>query len=359
MAKEAPVRLAPEGLGFRLKYNNIERGRKCVTSSERSVFRNKSFRFFFGLAIGATLLYFSIKGVSWTEVKNEFESIAYGWIFVALFFYWIELTMRIIRWRFLLSKLKLPIASNKIFLSFMAGSAANNVLPAKLGEAFRADLLGRLAKVSRMTIFGSIIIERLADIIIILGMTAWGILFISTMHPETVNEVNTGLVLLTFPVALLVIALYFLIVKKPRFLRIKLKAVESKIHNLMQGLQSIEDPRTILALLGSTIIVWTLNCLAIWSIMAALHIDLSVNQIVLLVGMSGISTAIPAAPAGIGTLQYAFHLAAILFDFSTSAALVASALIQIALLGSATLAGAFSYSYAISNHLMPSGQAKI
>ena len=92
--------------------------------------------------------------------------------------------------------------------------------------------------------------------------------------------------------------------------------------------------------------------------MAALDIELSINQTILLVGITGIATAIPAAPAGIGTLQYAFHLAAILFSFSASAALVASALVQLVLLGSATLVGAFSYSYAVSKHLLPAGEAK-
>ena len=85
----------------------------------------------------------------------------------------------------------------------------------------------------------------------------------------------------------------------------------------------------------------------------ALHIELSLNQTILLVGITGISAAIPAAPAGIGTLQYAFHITAVLLDYSVSAALVASAIVQIALLGSATLVGALSYSYAISTHLLP------
>ena len=69
------------------------------------------------------------------------------------------------------------------------------------------------------------------------------------------------------------------------------------------------------------------------------------------------TAAIPAAPAGIGTLQYAFHIAAILFDFSPSAALVAATIVQLALLGSATVVGAMVYSYAVYNHLMRADEA--
>ena len=324
-----------------------------MTSSEGSLFRSKYFRAFFGLTVGATLLYFSAKNVSWTEVKDEFESITYAWIFVALIFYWIELTLRITRWRLLLSTVKPPIAVYKIALAFISGCAANNILPAKLGEAFRADLLGRLASVSRMTALGSIIIERLSDMIVIFGMTAWGILFITTARLDTVSEIHQGLALLAAPIAVLVMAVYFLVVKRNHFISVKLKTLDIKIHNFLQGLNALEDPWTTLKLLGSTITIWTLNCLAIWSIMMALHIELSLNQTILLVGITGISAAIPAAPAGIGTLQYAFHITAVLLDYSASAALVASAIVQIALLGSATLVGALSYSYAISTHLLP------
>ena len=303
-------------------------------------------------------MYLSLKNVSWAEVKDEFENIHYVWIFVALIFYWIELTVRVGRWRLLLSRLNLPIEASKISLAFISRCAANNLLPAKLGEAFRADLLGRLTNVSRMTIFGSIIVERLTDMIAILGMVAWGILLISTIHVDTVSDIKKGLTLLTTVIAFLIIAVYFLSTKKPGFLSVRLKAVELSVHNLIQGLYPIKDPRTVVRLLGSTAIIWTLNCLAIWSIMAALDIQLSINQTILLVGITGIATAIPAAPAGIGTPQYAFHLAAILFSFSASAALVASALVQLVLLGSATLVGAFSYSYAVSKHLLPAGEAK-
>ena len=84
----------------------------------------------------------------------------------------------------------------------------------------------------------------------------------------------------------------------------------------------------------------------------ALDISLEINQTILLIGLTGISAAIPAAPAGIGTLQYAFHIASVLFDFSPSAALVASTIVQLVLLGSATLVGAITYSYPISHHLL-------
>jgi glycosyltransferase 2 family protein len=308
--------------------------------------------------VGAALLFLSVKDLSWNEVKDEFESITYGWIVLAAFVYWIELTLRIVRWRVLLSQLRPPIAGLQVAIAFISGCAANNVLPAKLGEAFRADLLGRLANVSRLTVFGSIIVERLFDMVMVLAMTAWALLFVTTTHLDTLEAVTKGLSLLAAPIAVLMILMYFLLTRKTHNVIVKLKTLSVKIQNLIQGLHVLEDSSSYLKLLGSTLIIWTLNCLAIWSIMMALDVQLNVNQTILLIGLTGISAAIPAAPAGIGTLQYAFHLTAVLCEFSSSAALVASAIVQIVLLGSATVMGAVSYSYAISHHFFQGDKAR-
>ncbi len=329
-----------------------------MSSTEGSIFTSKYLRFSLGILLGAALLYLSIKNVSWQDIKGELESLVYPWIFFAVLLYWLELTLRIARWRRLLAQMKPPVAGNHIALAFISGYAANNVLPAKLGEAFRADLLGRLANVSRLSAFGSIIVERLLDMIAILGMAAWGLFFVTTTQLDTVEEVNRGLGLVLAPVLLLVLAIYFLVARKHTAINAKLKTLNVRVRNLIQGLQTLEDTSSYLGLLTSTLLIWTLNCLAIWSIMMSLSIHLDLNQTILLIGLTGISAAIPAAPAGIGTLQYAFHLTAILFDFPASAALVASAIVQIALLGSATLVGAFAYSFAVSHHLLPAGGAR-
>ena len=325
---------------------------KRVASSKGAIFRSKYFRFFLGVAVGAALLFLSVRDVSWSEVKGEVEGIIYAWIVLAAFLYWIELGLRIVRWRVLLSQLKPPIAGDQVAIAFIAGYAANNVLPAKLGEAFRADLLGRLANVSRLTAFGSIIVERLFDMVVVLGMTAFGVLHVTTTHLDTLEDVTNGLTILVAPIAILVIVVYFLVARKNNQLNIRLRALSVKVQNLIQGLHVLEDSSSYLKLLSSTLVIWMLNCLAIWSIMMALEVQLNVNQTILLIGITGISAAIPAAPAGIGTLQYAFYITAVLFGFSSSAALVASVIVQIVLLGSATVVGAIAYSYAISNHLL-------
>jgi uncharacterized protein (TIRG00374 family) len=325
-----------------------------MISADGSLFRSKYFRFILGVTVGAALLFLSIRNVSWGDVKGQLQSITAAWIIVAFCLYWFELALRLFRWRTLLSQLQPAISIYQLSTAFIAGYAANNVLPAKLGEAFRADLLGRLANVSRLTAFGSIILERLFDMVAILCMTAWGVLFVTTTQIGTLDHVIRALTLLAVPIALLAILVYFLVARKSNYLNSRLKTVSVKVHNLAQALHVLEKPSLSLKLIGSTMAIWILNSIAMWSILMALNVQLDINQTLLLIGITGIAAAIPAAPAGIGTLQYAFYIASVLLEFSPSAALVASTIVQIVLLGSATVVGAMSYSHAISRHLLAS-----
>jgi uncharacterized protein (TIRG00374 family) len=301
--------------------------------------------------IGGVLLALSIRDVSWVQVEDELASISYPWILLALALYWTELALRVVRWRVLLSCLRPPVGGYFTSIAFFAGYAANNVLPAKLGEPFRADLLGRLARTSRLAAFGSIIVERLTDIIFILGMTTLGIWFATTSDQHTLGNVSRGLVLLALPVAVLALAVVLLATRKSESLNLRLRLLTSKVQNLIHGLRALREPSTYPKLLGSSLLIWMLNTMGMWSILVALNVELSFSQAILLVGMTGISAAIPAAPAGIGTLQYAFHLAALMFGFSVSAALVASTIVQVILLGSATVVGALCYAVALYQHL--------
>lgn len=294
-----------------------------------------------------------MKDLSWAEVSAQLSTLSYGWVFLALALYWFELSLRIVRWGTLLAPLRDALPLSTVATAFVSGYAANNVLPAKLGEPFRADLLGRLGGISRMRAFGSIIVERMFDLVVVLGMTTWGVLLVSSNHLDILADVNRGLAALLVPFLALAGGIYFIVTRKNNFLVVRSKAMSEKLRNLFDGLEIPNTQGNYLKLTASTIIIWALNSLAMWSILMALDVQLTVSQTVMLIGLTGISASIPAAPAGIGTLQYAFYLAAILYDFPTSAALVASALVQICLLGSATLVGALAYSHAVSQHLLP------
>ena len=227
-----------------------------MNSSGESIFRSRFLKLCLGLLIGTTLFYFSVRDVRWTEVEEHLNTITSTWVLLALLFYWMELGLRVVRWRLFLSEQRPPLPGNYVVIAFFTGYAANNVLPAKLGEALRADLLGRLANSSRLTAFGSIIAERLFDLVTILAMTAWGVCFAPIIHQDTLENVTHGLSLLSPLVFLLMVVIYIVVIRKNVAVNLKLEILTEKVRNLVEGLHELRKPATIPYLIGSTILIW-------------------------------------------------------------------------------------------------------
>lgn len=308
-------------------------------------------RVLFGLVIGGAFLFLCLKNVKWEEVKEAVLNIKVGYVVLSLMFYWLELWLRISRWRFLLTHLTASINFKLVGIAFLAGYAANNILPAKLGELFRADLFGRLTKTPRLTALGSIILERLLDMVTILGMATWGILLVS--RSSTVDHISHLLWVMGAILLAAIVGGLILIRTRASWSPLVFSKFRERIHNVMDGLHMLGDSSSYVKLIASSAVIWLLNSLAIWSILVALGVNLNFNQVVLLMGVIGISAAIPAAPAGIGTLQYAFYLVFVLLGLPVSIGVVASIIVQLVLLGSATIIGGWLYHYAITAHLIP------
>lgn len=312
----------------------------------------KAIRFFIGMGIGAFFLYLCLKDSQWDAIVNIVLRADPRWILLALGFYWLELWLRIQRWQKLIFH-SISAADIKLTgIAFIAGYAANNVLPAKLGELFRADLLGRLTDTSRFAALGSIILERLLDMLVILGMATCGIVLVSSAT-HMIGEIEHAIFLIGMILAVAFVCLVILIRKETIPLPAGLHRFSIRLQHLITGLHLLKNPASYsrLAMVSGTI--WMFNSLAIWSILMSLGIHLSIPQMLLLLGVIGIAAAIPSAPAGIGTLQYAFYIVFILFHLPASAGIAASGVIQIVLLGSATIVGGGLYLFALFNHLLP------
>ena len=74
----------------------------------------------------------------------------------------LDVTLRALRWRGLLApiaRLRLPTVA----ASLLVGYLANNILPARLGELVRSHHLGDRTGVSRASILGTVVVERVVD----------------------------------------------------------------------------------------------------------------------------------------------------------------------------------------------------
>ena len=113
----------------------------------------------------------------------------------------VDIGARGARWQTLLA----PIAAvpyRRVLGYTYLGYLANNVLPARLGELVRSHALGEGEGISRTTVLGTVVVERIVDTVMVVAIAALSVLVLS------VRGVITSAVLLGLAfVTLLVIAL--------------------------------------------------------------------------------------------------------------------------------------------------------
>lgn len=296
-----------------------------------------------GFAIGGAFLYLAVRHASAADIGKVLGSAKAGWLAVAVLFYGMELAVRVVRWRALLSQTGENVGLGNAASAFLIGYAANNVLPAKLGELVRVDLISRLSGISRMTSLGTVVVERIFDILLILLMAGVSIGFL--LLPETLDlaRLRSGMILLGAFTALLMIIGVCLV-------RIPISsgwnwgpAMHVRLGNLVRGIHILASPGQCGRILGFSLLIWALNAVAMWLIVFAFGVSLSPLQNLLLMGIVGLAAVLPAPPAGLGVLQYAFTLVFELLGKPSAIGLVASAAVQVVLLGSVTLVGAFLF----------------
>jgi uncharacterized protein (TIRG00374 family) len=296
-----------------------------------------------GFALGGVFLYLAARHISAAEFLNVLASAKGGWLTLGLGIYWLELGVMVVRWSTLLSIADKKVMPSRTTAAFIIGYAANNVLPARLGELVRVDLIGRMTALSRMAALGTVVVERALDVLVLLLAAGIGMGLLVLPNTGDLTLLRGSMWLLGSVCVLLLIAGVF-------FVRTRISSrwhlsplMRSRLRNLLSAVHVLSDPAKCARLLGLSLLIWALNGMALWLIVFALGITLTFLQTMLLLGVAGLSAILPAPPAGLGVLQYAFTLVFGLLRKPSVIGLAASATVQVVLLGSVTLVGALLF----------------
>jgi glycosyltransferase 2 family protein len=290
-----------------------------------------------GLAIGAFFCWLVLRQTSWDSVSNILAHVNVGWLCLAMGIYGFSITVRIVRWRKLLQDIKI-LSFRSIARALLIGYAMNNILPARLGELFRANFAGQRYHISRSTIAGSIVVERVLDGSIVVSSLLLGKLFVSD------RAILNGLILISGALFFSIfIILWFSSGKSELKISSRLpQAITIRIQQFRKGLTGMRGHGLAQAV-SLSLIVWFLEGLAQWSILNAVGVSLGWQQMLTVIGVVNLSTLLPSAPGFVGTYQYAYAFSAELFGYQSALGVAAATLAQFFLLGSLTLVGLLLY----------------
>jgi uncharacterized protein (TIRG00374 family) len=164
----------------------------------------------------------------------DFASVNYWWIVAILLVYFISNIHRMMRWKMLLKPMGFQPTYLNMFFTIMLGYFANLGFP-RMGEVVRAGALARYEKLPAEKVMGTIVTDRIFDLIFLLLMvglafilefdTLWGWLSENASAGEKVGFfAQTWVQVLGALIVITVIAAYFFrkkLAQLPFFLKIK------------------------------------------------------------------------------------------------------------------------------------------
>ncbi len=227
-----------------------------------------------------------------------------GWLVAAFVVYYIGFPLRGYRWSLLLrgigAKVGVRDSTEIIFVSWLV----NSVVPAKLGEVYRAWLLKANFPVSLSSTFGTIFIERMFDIfaIVILGLGAafWSF---RTGLDETVRMIMLLGIGVVIAIAIGLFTLRNFGARLVERLPLPEKAVEL-YQRFEVGVFSI-DRRTLPMIALLTLLIWTTEAIRLLFVTYALgfEISLGISGAFFVALVASLLTAVPFTPAGLGIVE--------------------------------------------------------
>ncbi len=273
---------------------------------------NKYIKLAIAVIISVAGLILAFRGVEFDELLMAMSQVNGWYILASMVLMVLSVVLRAIRWQYILEPLQ-KISFHPLFGSTMIGYFGNSVLPFRLGELLRAYSISRSEKISTSAAFGTIVLERVLDMI---GMLVVMIFFFS-VYPFPAWLKFSGLIA-GLGTAILVLMLVGLALAQSeiqqRIFGWKLfqnkigKKITRIINNLVSGLIALKSTNHVVIVTLLTLIMWLVYYACTY--LVVLSVDVPVNWIA--VGVTLVATTlaitIPAAPGYIGT----YHATAVL-----------------------------------------------
>lgn len=216
-------------------------------------------------------------------------------------------------------------------LPWLSGYVADNLLPFRLGELVRVDLLARAGRVSRSSTVAVVGLDRLIDLLSLLLLVGVAVPLLTLDIGNT-----TGLLLTAGTVAVGVATALWLATRPSAGSRIvvwltrPLNATAQtwlidKAQRFFDGFGALRSPNMILTVIGITLLARVVGMLTIQCWLWAFGLSLPIYAPLVILLFISVGTMVPSSPGFIGTFHiacaYALELMGVVPDVAASVAI--------------------------------------
>ena len=294
-----------------------------------------------GILISIVCLYLVMRGVDLGQTASLLGGARLPWLGLAVAGVVADLVLRAFRWQALVAPIR-AVPLRRLSGYMLVGYLANNVLPARLGELVRSHYLGDRERISRSATLGTVVVERVVDTVVLVGIGAAAILVLN-VRGVVVSAILVGVAL----AGLLVVALAAALAAHrlpgaPRMSAFLGRWPRAKgiALRLRDGLRVAALPRTVAAAAILSVAAWSCTVVAVLAVGQALGIELTVGEGALLAAGMNLATAIPSGPGYLGTFEYAGQTIAAAFGLPAARGLALALLVHVLTLAVSSAGGA-------------------
>ena len=284
------------------------------------------FNYLVFLLLGVLFLWLAFRNLNGKEIMKQIMDANYLWIILCIGAGILSHVARAARWNILINSMGHKPRLSTTFYAVMTGYLANTAVP-RLGEVTRCGVLSKKENIPFTELLGTVIAERIFDMIIMLLIIITVILFQLGLVGAFVDKYvfsplfsnfENNLLPLLFILGLLIffIIVFIFLWKKYRH-RLKKYSFYRKVSQfakgMVEGIKTIKRTRNKALFLLYTVIIWGLYTMMIYlpffSLEATSHLDFGDALTVMSIGSLGI---VAPVPGGIGT--YHFIVKAVLLE---------------------------------------------
>jgi uncharacterized protein (TIRG00374 family) len=220
-----------------------------------------------------------------------------------------QIILRTLRWRLLLPRRpdgERPTAT-RVLPVLLAGYLGNLILPARLGEPARAYLLARREQIAFARVLGSVLLERVIDLASLAFVAVWAAIVVGA-DEWLVRGMVVIAVLGSLIVAVLVASGISRVIRLlARVFSTRTAGMRAAVDHAVhfgEGARGGGWGSLAVATALSTI-TWAFVAGTYWLTAQALGLDVRISGSMLVAAVTTLGTAIPSAPANIGTFEVA------------------------------------------------------
>ncbi|MBI4548610.1 MAG: flippase-like domain-containing protein [Ignavibacteriae bacterium] len=274
-------------------------------------------KYLFSIVLTIAFLYLAFNGTDFPKLWEILSGINYWWALALFPILILSHIFRVLRWEYFLRPVKKDLRFRNLFSAIMVGYMMNNILP-RAGELVRPYTIGKLEGISRSTAFGTVLMERIFDVLSFMSLIALIPLVYSGPLTQTFPWLEqTGLWITVITFAFLGLFVFFML-RRDILVRIldyitrhlspkRAQLIERIMHSFLDGFLFLKEPKHYLMIVILSILVWGLYIVMMYVPFYAFGLteqySLDLTSALVVQAISSIGFAIPT-PGATGSYHY-------------------------------------------------------